>query len=321
MIPNCSTASRRALAIFVLSAVLSSSVLAAPTIHPRTLSLSLSESDPTSTQTSSGPGSLSGGGHLATTLQGPKGVEHSNVVIRQDGPDGLQGFKDFKIVEDSAGSNLDPLASADLEQRSGLSKRGGCLSICDSEPNAVSDDTELSTYRPGGAKSTAAKESSANDKALELTGQQRKDEREAIKEELPRIRRMYDQAQMARSHGIDIKSHGSVTEKQRQRKSHRLRTDARSLPIHLTVLCEASKMSAAARKIKCKDFDSLGWVVCNVPPNHSANAEEPSLGPQGLNVQRSTLTAAGESKLSGAHWLCYGVGKEEVAGVGEKNLD
>ncbi|KAJ3816417.1 hypothetical protein F5880DRAFT_1619345 [Lentinula raphanica] len=238
MIPNCSTASRRALAIFILSAVLSSSVLAAPTIHPRTLSLSLSESDPTSTQTSSGPGSLSGGGHLATTLQGPEGVEHSNVVIRQDGPDGLQGFKDFKIVEDSAGSNLDPLASADLEQRSGLSKRGGCLSICDSEPNAVSDDTELSTYRPGGAKSMAAKESSANDKteqikdaltqnarnyrtdfervkqALELTGQQRKDEREAIKEELPRIRRMYDQAQMARSHGIDIKSHGSVTEKQ-----------------------------------------------------------------------------------------------------------
>ncbi|KAJ3717443.1 hypothetical protein C8R42DRAFT_724356 [Lentinula raphanica] len=124
MIPNRSessrrsTASRRALAIFVLSAVVSSSVLAAPTIHPQTISLSLSESDPTSTQTSSGPGSLSGGGHLATTLQGPEGVDHSNVVVRQDGPDGLQAFKDSDLVQDSPGSNPDDLlVTVNLEQR------------------------------------------------------------------------------------------------------------------------------------------------------------------------------------------------------------
>ncbi|KAJ3963988.1 hypothetical protein EV361DRAFT_956410 [Lentinula raphanica] len=130
--PYRSTASCRALVIFVLGAVVSSSVLAAPTIRPRALASSFSETDPPSTQTFSGPGLLSRGGHdldVATAvLPRPGGVDHNDVqVLRQD-DEGLQMFDDPEYVMDSHGSDLDLLVSADLEQRAERPKRGCCFS-------------------------------------------------------------------------------------------------------------------------------------------------------------------------------------------------
>ncbi|KAJ3758740.1 hypothetical protein EV360DRAFT_70083 [Lentinula raphanica] len=120
-----STAFRRArLAVFVLSAVLSSNVLAAPTIRPRALTLSFSEPDSAPTQTSSGPGSLSGGGRGDWDLGR---VDYSPVVLRQD-VDGLQTFDDPADVKDSSGSDLNLSVSAKSERSVDLSKRGGCLS-------------------------------------------------------------------------------------------------------------------------------------------------------------------------------------------------
>ncbi|KAJ3832843.1 hypothetical protein F5878DRAFT_646438 [Lentinula raphanica] len=128
-----SAASRRArLAVFVLSAVLSSSVLAAPTIRPRALALSFSEPDPAPTQTSSGPGSLSGGGRGDWELGR---VDYSPVVLRQD-VDGLQTFDDPEDVKDSSGSDSLPNLSA--RESVDLSKRGGCLSCTKKH-----DDIEL----------------------------------------------------------------------------------------------------------------------------------------------------------------------------------
>ncbi|KAJ3817863.1 hypothetical protein F5880DRAFT_1688195, partial [Lentinula raphanica] len=135
--PYRSTASCRALVIFVLGAVVSSSVLAAPTIRPRALASSFSETDPPSTQTFSGPGPLSRGGHdldVATAvLPRPGGVDHNDVqVLRQD-DEGLQMFDDPEYVMDSHGSDLDLLVSADLEQRAERPKRGCCFSGADGE--------------------------------------------------------------------------------------------------------------------------------------------------------------------------------------------
>ncbi|KAJ3821065.1 hypothetical protein F5880DRAFT_1508835 [Lentinula raphanica] len=130
-----SAASRRArLAVFVLSAVLSSSVLAAPTIRPRALALSFSEPDPAPTQTSSGPGSLSGGGRGDWELGR---VDYSPVVLRQD-VDGFQTFDDPEDVKDSSGSDLNLSVSAKSERSVDLSKRGGCLSCTKKH-----DDIEL----------------------------------------------------------------------------------------------------------------------------------------------------------------------------------
>ncbi|KAJ3717450.1 hypothetical protein C8R42DRAFT_743420 [Lentinula raphanica] len=135
--PYRSTASRRALVIFVLGAVVPSSVLAAPTIRPRALALSFSETVPPSTQTSSGLGPLSRGGYdldvSTNVLPRPGGVGHNDVqVLRQD-DDGLQMFDHPEYVMDSHGSDLDLLLSADLEQRAELPKRGCCSLSADGE--------------------------------------------------------------------------------------------------------------------------------------------------------------------------------------------
>ncbi|KAJ3765247.1 hypothetical protein FB446DRAFT_795240 [Lentinula raphanica] len=112
-----STASRRALAIFVLSAVLSSSVLAAPTINPRSPTLTFESANPSSIASSSGLGPLSGGGRSDWY---PEEVDHSAVVALRHAGDSLQAFKDSDdhVGKDGIdGSDLDLLVSASLEQQ------------------------------------------------------------------------------------------------------------------------------------------------------------------------------------------------------------
>ncbi|KAJ3833887.1 hypothetical protein F5878DRAFT_645584 [Lentinula raphanica] len=118
-----STASRRALAIFVLSAVLSSSVLAAPTINPRSPPLTFESANPSSIASSSGLGPLSGGGRSDWY---PEEVDHSVVVALRHAGDSLQAFKDSDdhVGKDGIdGSDLNLLVSASSKQRVDLSKR------------------------------------------------------------------------------------------------------------------------------------------------------------------------------------------------------
>ncbi|KAJ3717533.1 hypothetical protein C8R42DRAFT_644757 [Lentinula raphanica] len=136
MTPSCSktaprsTTSRRALAILILSAVVSSSVLAAPTARPRAL-MSI-ESDPTSTPSRSSDGSESinragDNWEYTTTLRRRGEVDHSDVVLRQDADD-LQMFDPEYDEKTSLGSALDLKVSTDLkQQRATLSKRGCCI--------------------------------------------------------------------------------------------------------------------------------------------------------------------------------------------------
>ncbi|KAJ3717439.1 hypothetical protein C8R42DRAFT_677211 [Lentinula raphanica] len=157
-----STASRRArLAVFVLSAVLSSSVLAAPTIRPRALTLSFSEPDPAPTQTSSGPGSLSGGGRGDWDLER---VDYSPVIFRQD-VDGLQAFDDPEYAKEIHDGDLHLSASAKFHPRVDLSRRGCCASTRrpgssgSGDSNAHLGAAELGSTR-GSASSSSGTESS-----------------------------------------------------------------------------------------------------------------------------------------------------------------
>ncbi|KAJ3758738.1 hypothetical protein EV360DRAFT_70081 [Lentinula raphanica] len=160
-----STASRRArLAIFVLSAVLSSSVLAAPTIRPRALALSFSEPDPAPTQTSSGPGSLPGGGRGDWDLER---VDYSPVIFRQD-VDGLQAFDDPEYAKEIHDGDLHLSASAKFHPRVDLSRRGCCASTRRPGSSGSGD----SNAHLGAAESGSTRGSASSSSGTESSGEQ-----------------------------------------------------------------------------------------------------------------------------------------------------
>ncbi|KAJ3765889.1 hypothetical protein FB446DRAFT_759330 [Lentinula raphanica] len=164
-----STTSRRALAILILSAVVSSSVLAAPTARPRAL-MSI-ESIPTSTRSSDGPESLNRAGdnwEYTTTLRRHGEVDHSDVVLRQvnfervsQDADDLQMFDPEYDEKTSLGSALDLEVSTDLEQqRATLSKRGCCSSRPDEDSSGPVG--AANTSGPVGAANTSGPVGAAN---------------------------------------------------------------------------------------------------------------------------------------------------------------
>ncbi|KAJ3765676.1 hypothetical protein FB446DRAFT_830187 [Lentinula raphanica] len=244
-----STASRRArLAVFVLSAVLSSNVLAAPTIRPRALTLSFSEPDPAPTQTSSGPGSLSGGGRGDWDLGR---VDYSPVIFRQD-VDGLQTFdSDPADVKDSSGSDLNLSVSAKSERSVDLSKRGGCLSCIKKPELGATQNTGTaqdptahgdSQNQPAEAERTPSRSAEAIDeerRRLEQELESNAKEYNTIQAEVSQIhtpafvqqpsttqyaeyarlgykyrkisQEMFQTASKAKAMGIDVRDHGGVS--------------------------------------------------------------------------------------------------------------
>ncbi|KAJ3834573.1 hypothetical protein F5878DRAFT_350649 [Lentinula raphanica] len=158
-----STTSRRALAILILSAVVSRSVLAVPTTRPRAL-MSI-ESDPTSTPSCSfdGPESMNRAGdnwEYTTTLRRRGEVDHSDVVLRQDADD-LQMLDPEYDEKTSLGSALDLEVSTDLEQqRATLSKRGCCFSRPDEDSSGPVG--AANTSGPVGAANTSGPVGAAN---------------------------------------------------------------------------------------------------------------------------------------------------------------
>ncbi|KAJ3763639.1 hypothetical protein F5880DRAFT_1503127 [Lentinula raphanica] len=102
-------------AIFILGTAISSGILAAPTLYPKSF-------DPTSTQPSDGLDPLSKGQLREFATAQHDGVVYANVVPRQNG-DSLTPDDDSKYGKDGNDSNVS--VSVNLEQRGNLSKRGG----------------------------------------------------------------------------------------------------------------------------------------------------------------------------------------------------
>ncbi|KAJ3752904.1 hypothetical protein EV360DRAFT_74952 [Lentinula raphanica] len=236
-----SATSRRALAILILSAVVSSSVLAAPTARPRAL-MSI-ESDPTSTPSRSfdGPESQSRADHdwdHAISLQRRGDVGHRNIVLQQDAVD-LQTLDPEYDENASLGSALDLEVSADLEQqRATLSKRGCCSSRPDEDSSgpvgAANTSGPVGAANSGGGelvviKPLAERQEEHRQKlrqnadwfpllesrittAARQGGRRLKEECKYIKKNYAgQIQGMADTATAANNDGIDVEAHAGVS--------------------------------------------------------------------------------------------------------------
>ncbi|KAJ3825256.1 hypothetical protein F5880DRAFT_1554247 [Lentinula raphanica] len=229
-----STISRRTLAILILSAVVSSSVLAAPTTRPRAL-MSI-ESNPTSTRLSDGPESQSRADHdwdHAISLQPRGNVGDRNIVLQQDADD-LQMLDPEYDEKTSLGSALNLKVSTDLkQQRATLFKRGCCFSRPDEDSSGSVGAANSGGGGRGGElvviKPLAERQEEHRQKlrqnanwfpsielriiaTLRLEGGRLKEECKYIKKNYAgQIQGMADIAAAARNDGIDVEAYGGVS--------------------------------------------------------------------------------------------------------------